>query len=363
MKRSYTFYIRLAALTLCGALMVSVTTGCCFCLPASVKDKININLPIGTQTTTRQNDAAVQIPDSEMPEDSEREETDVPVTAPSADAPATTTTTAVQQEALVMYVVAKDGLRMREQPYLDAAVILSIPHESQVLVLKEQDDWYYVQYKTAEGWCSVDWIFPSIESASTEPQAKGDRAIVLNGIEKANDVIRSHRGATIPNGLTDPNPEDQDILDWYLDAAALYDTAMNNGLSSLFSTDDADDMYYDGYRYWSAGSIDGYRNFEALCTDYYRHLSDDLAYWCLRDEFALIDDELYGCYAGVQDGHVPYDVDYSVVRDGDRYLVIATVTYHYSESEGWDDVTEVYTNVCEYEDGNWVFTSLTALPQ
>ena len=50
MKRSYTFYIRLAALTLCGALMVSVTTGCCFCLPASVKDKININLPIGTQT-------------------------------------------------------------------------------------------------------------------------------------------------------------------------------------------------------------------------------------------------------------------------------------------------------------------------
>lgn len=354
MKRSYQLWLRLAALTLCCGLILSVATGCCFCVPASLQEKLPQFGANKAPALKEEEAVASRVTTMAVQENT----TATTTTAAPIIAPTIATTTAPRQEALVMYVVAKDGLRMRETPFLNSEVILIIPNESQVLVLKEQDDWYYVRYKTAEGWCSVDWIFPSIASASTAPQAKGDAAVVLNGIEKANDTIRTYRDKYIATGLTNPNPSEQEILDLYFDAQALLNDAVNQPLSHLFRADGDGETYYDGYAYWQPGRIYGYDSFAALCTAYYACLSNDLAYECLKDEFALIDGQLYGHTAGMQDGHVPYDVTHSAVKDGNRYLVVDTVVWDY----GVEQVTQTVTHICEYEDGNWVFTSITALP-
>ena len=68
-----------------------------------------------------------------------------------------------------MYVLAENGLRLREKPNLNANIIILMPYCSEVYVYDDSDvDWYKVQYhengRVYTGWCSrefLDFVDPS----------------------------------------------------------------------------------------------------------------------------------------------------------------------------------------------------------
>ena len=49
-------------------------------------------------------------------------------------------------------------LRLRETPSLDAEAIESMPKGSQVIVLRLEDEWAYVDYQGISGWCSAAYL-------------------------------------------------------------------------------------------------------------------------------------------------------------------------------------------------------------
>ena len=151
MKRCGGYWLRLGALALCCVMALTATS--CMAL------------------TKEYLEAEDALPEVTVPDlDYYTSESLFTTTAP----PTTTTvpTTQPTQVGKVMYVVAGGGLRMREQPNTDAAIILTVPTKSQIIVLYEEGDWSYVRYKNQEGWCASAWIFRSIEEATTTAATK-----------------------------------------------------------------------------------------------------------------------------------------------------------------------------------------------
>lgn len=152
--------IRLLALMLGCALLMLFTTGC------DLDDFVEI--VTGTQEPEVQvivpsQDQNTQVPGDYNPPINSGlfDDTTTTTTVP------TTTTTTTQSNVVYKYVVAEGGLRMREQPNANGAIILTIPSESRVEVIEEQKDWSLVRYKGEMGWCANSWLFDSVHSATT----------------------------------------------------------------------------------------------------------------------------------------------------------------------------------------------------
>lgn len=55
-------------------------------------------------------------------------------------------------------VTESSPLRLRESPSLDAETIESMPKGSQVILLRLEDQWAYVDYQGMSGWCSAAYL-------------------------------------------------------------------------------------------------------------------------------------------------------------------------------------------------------------
>lgn len=55
-------------------------------------------------------------------------------------------------------VTENSPLRLRKSPSLDAEAIESMPKGSQVIILRQEDDWAYVDYQGISGWCSAAYL-------------------------------------------------------------------------------------------------------------------------------------------------------------------------------------------------------------
>lgn len=49
-------------------------------------------------------------------------------------------------------------LRLRSTPSLDSEILESMPRGSEVIVLRLEGDWAYVEYRGMSGWCSVEYL-------------------------------------------------------------------------------------------------------------------------------------------------------------------------------------------------------------
>lgn len=49
-------------------------------------------------------------------------------------------------------------LRLRESPSLNAKAVESMPKDSQVVILRLEGDWAYVDYRGISGWCSAEYL-------------------------------------------------------------------------------------------------------------------------------------------------------------------------------------------------------------
>lgn len=340
MKRHGQFWLRIGALGLC-CVMAVVTTSCHALLGRHKENRPAEEIPVVSDPTLE----TVPTLNTTVP-------TTEPTSAPTADEPLTSGSSI---QAKVMYVVAGGGLRMREQPNTDAKIILTVPTKSKILVLKEEGDWSYVRYNQKEGWCASGWIFESIEDAN---KPKDPAAIILEGKKAANEFIRSYQGKSIKGALSKAEPSKDEILALFEKAEKLYDSGPLSG-SFKFSGDGP--VYSDDSADWAPGMADGYDNFEDLCETYFSCLSDDIAYNCLKDQFAYIDGKLYSNGLGIGSGDVTVEINHKVEKDGNRYLVTTTIIYRYSEEGGQDEV-ETHVSICEKESGNWVFTKIVAIP-
>ncbi len=344
MKHYRGVWLRMGALALCCVMALTATS--CMALTKEYMEDAEGKIPEVTIPTLDDyigEDVLTTAP------------TTTTTTAPTADEPLTTGSSFT---AKTMYVVAGGGLRMREQPNTDAKIILTIPTKSKVLVLKEEGDWSYVRYNKKEGWCASAWIFRSIEEATTTAKPKDGATIIKEGKKAANDFIRSYQGKSIKGALSKAEPSKNEILALFEKAEKLYDSGPLSG-SFKFSGDGP--VYSDGYADWAPGMADGYDSFEDLCETYFSCLSDDIAYNCLKDQFAYIDGKLYSDGLGIGSGGVTIEINHKVEKDGNRYVVTTTIIYRYSEEGGQDEV-ETHVSICEKEDGNWIFTKIVAIP-
>lgn len=55
-------------------------------------------------------------------------------------------------------VTESSPLRLREAPSTDAETVESMPKGSQVIVLRLEDEWAYVDYQGISGWCSAAYL-------------------------------------------------------------------------------------------------------------------------------------------------------------------------------------------------------------
>ena len=175
--------IRLLALMLGCALLMLFTTGC------DLDDFMEI--VTGTQEPEVQVIVPSQDQNTQVPGDY-----NPPVGGGLfSDTTTTTTTTMITADItttprMYRYVVAEGGLRMREQPSANGAIILTIPNESRVELLDEQKDWSYVRYKGEEGWCANSWLFVSISAATTT--AKPVELTEKKALKIAKELIESY---------------------------------------------------------------------------------------------------------------------------------------------------------------------------
>jgi hypothetical protein len=66
--------------------------------------------------------------------------------------------TATLYTSFVGYVTATDGLRLRQGPSLDAAIISLMPFASEVTIDGQSDSWYHCIYGSQTGYCHKDYI-------------------------------------------------------------------------------------------------------------------------------------------------------------------------------------------------------------
>lgn len=292
---------------------------------------------------------------------------------------ATTTTTAPEGD--VMYVVADGGLRMRSEPNTNGKVILTVPTESQVLVLRTEGDWSYVRYNGQEGWCASAWIYRSVEESTTtttttttqptttQSPTEDPMNIVSEGIKEANRHIESYRGKTVSNANTKETLTNDEVM-------ALFHTAYSRYMSYAWGNITGGFEAVPGPTYENApiyGSMDGiwrqgthpdYPDFDTLVRSYYAVFADDLAADYLRDKIALIGAKMYyTTYPGTGDEGVKSTVDYAVESVSDGYNVKVTANY-YRDYDNPDRITD--TKYLEFplrrEDGAWVFTKMQWIP-
>lgn len=277
-----------------------------------------------------------------------------------------------------MYVVADGGLRMREQPGTDGKVILTVPTESEILVLRTEGDWSYVRYNGKEGWCASAWIFRSIAEATTTASTttttttvapQDDTAIVERGIRDANARMESFRGQAVPGSITKDALTEDEVLDLFHRAYAQYTRHLFGGIADGFQPVPGARVYMtaaDAHLYgsmsgqWQARTHPDYPTYDALCHSFFSCLSDNLSYSYLQDRLALIDGKMYFTdYPGWGDEGVKHDFTYAVAEAGAGYVVEVTANY-YRNNDDPDQITETktYQFPCNREDGAWVFTSM-----
>ena len=305
---------------------------------------------------------------------------------PMYDEPAVSTTSTTDTTATAapqgdtMYVVAKDGLRMRSEPSTEGGILLTIPNESAVLVIRTEGDWSYVQYNGQEGWCFSEWIFHSIEegtttttttqSTTTTASSNEDALhIVSEGIREANRHIESYRGKTVSNANTKDTLTEDEVMSLFRTAYDLYMNYMWGNVTGGFEaipgvTYENAFVYGSADGIWRQGAHSDYRDFDTLVRTYFGLFSDDLATYYLRDKIALINANMYyTTYPGKGDEGVKNDVSYAVVTVASGYNVIATANY-YRDYEHPDQITD--TKIIEFplrkEDGAWVFTDMQWIP-
>lgn len=381
MKRSYKLCLRLLALALCCGLIVSVTTGCCFCLPSSVTEKF-----------MKKNDTA---PVTQAPDNlATRDEQDTLATDPSEEVEATTTTTQLpiiqttQPTGPIpdlglqnMYVVADGGLRMREQPNTDADTILTIPNMTKVKVLAKEGDWSYVQYKNKEGWCSSDWLFHTFAEGVDDHIYKFEQSLhnpseipsdgiwsdatIQQGLKDANAIIESYAGEAVVGSLTQSSLTVEEVLSLY-DAAHYLDLISRTASwANRVTPAYGGAVYFSGSAYnrlaWQEGTLVGYNNFNNLCEKFFACLSDRLAYTMLANDIAIIDGQVYGGYRPITDmaNDLPYRTACRVEQDGNTYRIVVNEWY-YEDNDNPKTLIHTTTTVytCAREDGAWVITEM-----
>lgn len=303
---------------------------------------------------------------------------------PIYDEPAVSTTSTTDTTATAapqgdtMYVVAKDGLRMRTEPSTESGIILTIPNESAVLVIRTEGSWSYVQYNGQEGWCSSEWIFHSIEegtttttqSTTTTTSSNEDALhIVSEGINEANRHIESYRGKTVSNAHTQASFTEDEVMTLFNKAYDLYMSYAWGNITTSFNPIGGT-VYenvpilgsMDGV--WRPGVHPDFPDFDTLVRTYYAYFADDLAAYYLRDKIALVNAKMYYTdYPGTGDEGVKSEVSYAVETVTDGYNVKVTANY-YRDYDNPDQITD--TKYLEFplrrEDGAWVFTKMQWIP-
>lgn len=292
-------------------------------------------------------------------------------------AAATTTTTQAVPRGEDMYVVAKGGLRLREGPNTDSAVLLTIPDRSRVTVLEMPNDWAYVYFDNQYGWCSSDYLFKTLEEATTTTTtttvANDDTFIIQQGVLEANFHIMYYEGKTVNGAVTTDTLTEDEVMALFQKAYTAYERALWGNVTSNFIPLEGKPVYrapggtflYDSMSdEWRAGTDPQFADFEELCQYYFSCLSDNIASSCLVNRVALIDHCMYYTnYFGIGDEGVKHTISYEVITTDTGYAVVATAQY-FRDYDNPDMVTETltFTFPCEKEDGAWVFTHMEDIP-
>jgi len=278
-----------------------------------------------------------------------------------------------------MYVVAGGGLRMRAEPSTDGKVILTVPTESQVVVLRTEGDWSYVRYNGKEGWCASAWIYRSIADATTTTAStttttttainENSSNIISEGIREANRHIQSYRGKTVSNAATNETLTEEEVMGLFHTAYNRYMAYMWGNITGGFEPKPGT-VYENVYLYgsadgvWRPGQSQEYADFDTLVRSYFASFSDDLAASYLTDKIALVQAKMYyTSYHGKGDEGVKNSVEYAVETVADGYNVKVTAHY-YRDYDNPDQITE--TKYLDFplrrEDGAWVFTKMQWIP-